>query len=140
MDQRISLITLGVNDLSHSRAFYESLGWQAVKSCDAITFFQLNGQVLGLYPLSHLLQDQGRKAAPAPGAITLGINLPEKNDVDALLAKFLAAGGTLLKKAVDTPWGGYTAYAADLDGHPWEFSWVPAFPLRENGELWIIED
>ena len=140
MDQRISLITLGVNDLPRSRAFYESLGWKSVKSCDAIAFFQLNGQVLGLYPLAHLLQDQAQKAAPAPGAITLGINLREKDGVDTLLAQFLAAGGTLLKEAVETPWGGYTAYAADLDGHPWEFSWVPVFPLGENGELRIPED
>lgn len=137
MDQRISLITLGVGDLPRSRAFYEALGWQAVKSCDAIAFFQLNGQVLGLYPLANLLQDQGQSAKPSPGAVTLGINLPERQDVDALLASFLAAGGTLLKAPVDTPWGGYTAYAADPDGHPWEFSWVPAFPLGKNNELWI---
>ena len=137
MDQRISLITLGVGDLTRSKAFYEALGWRAVKSCDAIAFFQLNGQVLGLYPLANLLQDQGQSAQPAPGAITLGINLPERKDVDSLLASFLAAGGTLLKAPVDTPWGGYTAYAADPDGHPWELSWVPAFPLGKNNELWI---
>ena len=142
MEQRVSLITLGVSDLARSRAFYAALGWKEKWSdCEFIAFFQLNGQVLGLYPLSSLMTDQGKaNALPAPGGITLGINVREKDEVPALCAAFVAAGGTVTSLPADTPWGSYTAYAADPDGHPWEFTWLPAFPLTEKGELWLPEN
>ncbi len=140
MDQRVSLITLGVADLARSRAFYAALGWKEQwPDFPSIAFFQLPGQVLGLYPLAELLRDQDKAGAPAPGGITLGINVRTKEEVPALCEAFVAAGGSLVKAPVDTPWGSYTAYAADPDGHPWEFTWLPAFPLNEKGELWLPE-
>ena len=140
MDQRVSLITLGIRDLAKSRSFYEKLGWKAAAcSNEHIAFFQLHSQVLGLYPLDHLLADQDKSAIqPVPGGITLGINVASKQQVDDYMQAVIDAGGRLIKAAAETPWGGYTGYVADLDDHPWEFSWVPVFPLGENGEL-VIE-
>lgn len=137
MDQRLSLVTLGVRDMNRARTFYENLGWEAWKeSNEHICFFQTGGMVIGLYPLSNLLADQGRpEAAPNAGGITLGINVVAREDVDRELAQVLEKGATLLTPPADTPWGGRTAYFADLDGHPWEITWAPMFPLGENGAL-----
>ena len=141
MDQRISLITLGVTDLARSRAFYAALGWKEKwAECPDIAFFQLSGQVLGLFPLAALLNEQEMPgAAPAPGGITLGLNVRTREEIPALCAAFEAAGGKVLRNPSETPWGSFTAYAADPDGHPWEFTWLPAYPLNEKGELWLPE-
>ncbi|MEO5332189.1 MAG: VOC family protein [Magnetococcus sp. YQC-5] len=137
MDQRLSLVTLGVRDLSRSRAFYESLGWQASSaSCEQVCFFQTGAMVMALYPISNLLADAGLSGIhPTRGGITLGINVRLREDVDRELALVLSHGATSLQPAVDTPWGGRTAYFADLDGHPWEITWAPMFPLGPEGEL-----
>lgn len=139
MDQRLSLVTLGVRDLPRSRIFYESLGWQASSaSCDQVCFFQTGSMAMALYPLESLLGDSGKAdAAPVPGGITLGINVPLRDDVDRELSCVLAQGATLLQPATDTPWGGRTTYFADPDGHPWEISWVPMFPLGPAEELYL---
>ena len=139
MEQRVSLITLGVDDLEKSSVFYQKLGWKvAACSYEQIIFFQLHAQVLALYPKELLLQAQNKSQVnPVPGGITLGINLPTRQDVDEEIAQFIRAGGTLLHEAEETPWGGYTGYVADIDNHPWEISWVPVFPLGERGGLWI---
>ncbi|MBF0178917.1 MAG: VOC family protein [Magnetococcales bacterium] len=137
MDQRLSLVTLGVQDLSRSRAFYEGLGWQASSaSCEQVCFFQTGCMAIALYPIGELLNDSGKSGAiPVAGGITLGINVPLQADVDRELAMVLACGATLLHPATDTPWGGRTAYFADPDGHPWEITWAPMFPLGPAGEL-----
>ena len=139
MEQRVSLITLGVDDLEKSSAFYRKLGWKAAAcSNEQITFFQLHAQVLALYPKALLLQAQNKSQRnPVSGGITLGINVSSRQNVDEEVTQFIRAGGTLLQKAEETPWGGYTGYVADIDNHPWEISWVPVFPLGEKGELWI---
>ncbi|MBF0136164.1 MAG: VOC family protein [Magnetococcales bacterium] len=137
MDQRLSLVTLGVRDLARARAFYESLGWRASSASNAhICFFQTGSMGIGLYPLEALLADSSTvNTDPRPGGITLAINVVHRADVDRELAAVLDHGATLLKPAVDTPWGGRTAYFADLDGHPWEITWAPMFPLGPRGEL-----
>lgn len=137
MDQRLSLVTLGVRDLARSSAFYERLGWKAAaSSCEGIHFFQTGCMVVALYPLSALLADSGLAGVqPVAGGVTLGINVPGREDVDRELAQVTACGATLLQAATDTPWGGRTAYFADLDGHPWEITWAPMFPLGAQGEL-----
>ncbi|MBF0163379.1 MAG: VOC family protein [Magnetococcales bacterium] len=137
MEQRLSLVTLGVRDLNSARAFYESLGWEAYReSNEHICFFQTGCMVIGLYPLPDLLTDQGRpEAQPVAGGITLGINVVAREDVDQELATVLEKGATLLTPAADTPWGGRTAYFADPEGHPWEITWAPMFPLGANGAL-----
>lgn len=140
VDQRIGLITLGVSNLDRSRTFYEALGWKAVvnEKYDGIVFFQLNGQILALYPLKNLLEDQNRSGGvAAPGGITLAINVREKDQVDKTYLAFLKAGATSLKAPAETPWGATTCYVADPDGHPWEITWAPQMAIDEDGELWI---
>lgn len=140
VDQRIGLITLGVSNLDRSRTFYEALGWKAVvnEKYDGIVFFQLNGQILALYPLKNLLEDQNRSGGvAAPGGITLAINVHEKDQVDKTYLAFLKAGATSLKAPAETSWGATTCYVADPDGHPWEITWAPQMAIDEDGELWI---
>ena len=136
MEQRVSLITLGVADIARSTAFYESLGWRrAGESMEEIAFFQLAGQVLALYPREHMAEDLGREPGDGPGSVALAQNVRLRSDVDRLFAEWISAGATPLRMPDDTPWGGYVAYVADPDGHPWEFAHVPMFPLAADGSL-----
>jgi predicted lactoylglutathione lyase len=136
MEQRVSLITLGVADLARATRFYESLGWQrAGESLDEITFFQLAGQVLALYPREMMAEDLDHEIGDSPGSVALSQNVRLRSDVDRLFAEAVSAGATPLRMPFDTPWGGYVAYVADPDGHVWEFAHVPMFPLAEDGTL-----
>ncbi len=118
-----------------SRAYYEAMGWvTAPISMDQVTFFQSGNQVLGLYLRDALAHDTGLTDAK-PGGITLAVNTQDRGEVDALYAKALQAGATTLKAPVETPWGGYTGYVADPDGHPWEFSHVVGLEPDEDGAL-----
>lgn len=135
MDQRVSLVTLAVADVAAARAFYERLGWVAHPLSQAeITFFQAGGMVVGLYGRDALAADTGL-AGGRPGGSTLGINVRTRDEVTPTLDAAVAAGARLLKPATEMPWGGVTGYFADPDGHPWEISWVPQFPLQEDGSL-----
>jgi catechol 2,3-dioxygenase-like lactoylglutathione lyase family enzyme len=138
MEQRISLITLGVTDLARSRHFYEhGLGWQPSRaSNEQVTFFQTGGMILALYGKAALAQD----AHLAPGGtgfggIALAYNVRQREEVNAVLAEAQAAGATILKAAAETDWGGYAGYFADPDGYPWEVAWNPHFPLLDNGSV-----
>lgn len=139
MDQRISMITLGVRDLGRSRTFYEALGWKARQTSGAdIVFFQLNGMVLALYPRAALAEDATvpDEAPNAPfGGIAIAYNGRDKADVDRVLAEAKAAGAKILKPAHDAFWGGYSGYFADLDGHPWEVAYNPHWQLTAEGNL-----
>lgn len=137
MDQRVSLITLGVADLGRARAFYERLGWtRAMKAAQGVAFFQCGGMALALYPFADLAADTGLPAAARGGAgVTLAQNVPSRGDVDPALAAAAAAGATVLKPGHDTPWGGYVGYFADPDGHVWEIAWNPAFPIAADGTI-----
>lgn len=137
MDQRVSMVTLGVADLDRAGAFYAALGWRkAQESQPGITFFQLPGLLLGLFPLDELAKDQGREGAVlGSGAMNLAHNLNSKAEVDAVYADALAAGATALKVPEDVFWGGYSGYVADPDGHPWEFAYNPFAPLSTDGTL-----
>lgn len=136
MDQRISLITLACRDVVAAKAFYVRLGWTVWPGIDSaeIAFFQCGGMVLALYEADALDDDTGLTGA-RPGGITLAVNVGLRDEVDSGLADALAAGATLLKAAEVKPWGGYVAYFADPEGHPWEISWVPQFPLGADGSL-----
>ncbi len=136
MDQRVSLITVGAQNIEAMAAFYSALGWERVDSPDGVVAFDLIGQTLGLYPLDKLAEDIG--VAPETlgrGAMTLGYNTREKEDVAPLLAKVEAAGGKVLKPATDVFWGGHHGYFADPEGHIWEVAWNPYSPLSEKGEF-----
>ena len=138
MEQRLSVVTLGVADLERSRAFYERLGWRrAARASEGVAFFRTEGgAVLALYPRHALAEDAGVPAEGSGfGGITLAHNVRSREEVDAVLAEAAAAGAGLLKPAQDAFWGGYSGYFADPDGHPWEVAWNPFFPLDEAGRL-----
>lgn len=137
MEQRLSLITLGVADIARSRRFYEGLGWTASRTGnDSVVFFQLNGIVLALYGREALAAD-AHVADDGKGfrGIALAYNVRRKEQVDDVLASAQQVGGQIVRPAEDTFWGGYSGYFADPDGHLWEVAWNPAFALDDAGNL-----
>ncbi len=135
--QRVTLITLGVEDMERSKAFYAALGWTAHdQSQPSMTFYQMNGAVLGLFALADLADDQGRPgAALGTGAMTLAQNYPDRAAVDAAWTAALDAGATALKAPEEVFWGGYSGYYSDPDGHVWEIAHNPFWSLAEDGSL-----
>jgi catechol 2,3-dioxygenase-like lactoylglutathione lyase family enzyme len=130
---RLSFVTLGVSDLGRAIAFYEALGWpRTVHDADGVAFFRLGGDVvLSLFPYEELVADAriegGPPKPPFPG-ISLAVNVDSEEAVDTALAAAEAAGARILKPGTRAEWGGYTAYFADPDGHPWEVAWNPQYP------------
>jgi catechol 2,3-dioxygenase-like lactoylglutathione lyase family enzyme len=139
MDARLSIVTLGVENLDRALAFYrDGLGW-AVSSASQgdVAFFRAGGVVLALYPrrlLAHEANLPGIGRAPF-GGITLAQNVPTPEAVDAALADAEAAGAKILRPAADAEWGGRSGYFADPDGHPWEVAWHPYFEFDADGQL-----
>ena len=135
MDQRISLITLGVRDMDVAARFYAALGWHKVETRDAVIAFDLIGQTLALYPLQALADDIGVPVETlGHGAQTMACNCRTKDGVAEVLALAERAGGQVLKPAADVFWGGHHGYFADPDGHIWEVAFNPFAPLRaEDG-------
>jgi catechol 2,3-dioxygenase-like lactoylglutathione lyase family enzyme len=139
MEQRISLITLGVRDLDRSRAFYEKLGWKrSMKDAKGVVFFQLGGMVLSLYPREALAKDAGiDPRGEGFAGVALAYNTRSRAEVDAVLAEAVAAGATLLKPGHDAFWGGYFGFFADPDGFVWEVAWNPGFAIVADGGIKI---
>ncbi len=138
--QTVSLITVGVRDMADSIRFYEALGWRRAvpTKYDQTAFFQLQGQILALYPMRDQLREQNMPdATPSPGGITLALHVQDKADVWAVYQRFMEAGGSSLRAPVELPSGAVTSYVADPDGNPWEISWVPQFRIDEEGGLWL---
>lgn len=137
MDQRLSIVSLGVEDVGRSTAFYQRLGWTpSPASNESITFFQLGGVALGLYGRDALAEDACVESdGRGFDGVTLAYNARTKRDVDATLALAEAAGARILKPAQDVFWGGYSGYFADLDGHAWEVAWNPAIQITDSGEI-----
>ncbi len=137
MEQRLSLVTLGVADLERSRRFYEGgLGWRRGNAHAEVVFFQIGGAVLALFGRAALAADARLPAAGSGfGGITLAYNTRTRAEVDRVLAEAEAAGGTILKPAQDAFWGGYSGYFADPDGHPWEVAWNPDWTLLDDGSV-----
>lgn len=134
--QRVTLITLGVDNLTRAKAFYAALGWTPAEETDSTAFYQLNGQVLGLFGRAALAADQGRPDATlGTGAVTLAQTFATEAEVDTAFEKALTAGATKLKAPEKVFWGGYSGYYADPDGHVWEVAMNPFWPLAEDGSL-----
>lgn len=140
MEQRLSLITLGVSNLDRSTAFYEALGWRrALRSVAGVAFFQLGGIGLSLYPEADLAADAQeplRRRDGFPG-FTLAHNVRSRDEVDALVDPWVAAGGFILDAPRSKDWGGYSGYFCDPDGFPWEIAWNPGFPIGVDGAISI---
>jgi len=141
LEQRVSLITLGVANLEVSTAFYRDvLGWQPSSiGGGEVTFFALNGVVLGLYPAASLAVDAGVELEVGGGLsrMALAHNVRDRDDVDRVLAGVAAAGARLVKPAADAEWGGRSGYFADPDGFLWEVAWNPGFPIADDGSVGI---
>ena len=136
MEQRISLITLGVGDLALARRFYEQgLGWRVGLAVEGeVAFFQLNGLILSLYSRAALAQDAGvAESGSGFAGFTLAHNVRSEEEVDALLSEAQRAGGRVVKPASRAEWGGYSGYFADPDGHLWEVAFNPGFPIDAEG-------
>jgi uncharacterized protein len=138
MDQRISLITLGVDDLARSREFYEAgLGWSPAAAPGGVVFYQLPGIAFALFGRADLAQDARHPIDGRFSGITIAVNQRTEADVDAVLQQAQAAGGTVLKAAEHTEWGGYSGYFADPDGHVWEVAVNPAWTINPDGTLTV---
>lgn len=140
--QRLSIVTLGVSDLAVSTAFYESLGWrQSASSEDTITFFQMQGSVLGLYEHRALADDAKVPAEPFVDGVrgfrgvTLALNVDSVEAVDAVFTEWVAAGATPMVEPHTAFWGGHSSYVADPDGHLWELAFNPYSEFDEAGNL-----
>lgn len=137
MEQRISLVTLGVVDLGRSRRFYEEgLGWKPGFQAADIVFYQLPGTIFGLWSRRAMAEDLGvAEAALGTGAIQMAHNVADRASVDRILADAKAAGARIVKPAHDAAWGGYTGLFADPDGHAWEIAWNPGWRLAADGTV-----
>lgn len=136
MEQRLTIIGLGVNDLKQATHFYENVfGWQKTSaSTDSISFFKVNGMLLSLYPREKLAED-AQVSATGSGfkAFTLAYNTRSQEEVDTLVAELTGKGAKLVKAAEHVFWGGYSAYIADVDDNLWEIAYNPFLRLDEAG-------
>ena len=133
MEQRLSLVTLGVADLARAQAFYEALGWRGQQPSDDVVFFQAGGMIVALWGREKLAEDSVTADGGGWGGITLAHNVGSPEAVDAVLAEAQRAGGTVARPGAETFWGGYSGVFIDPDGHPWEVAHNPAWTVHEDG-------
>jgi catechol 2,3-dioxygenase-like lactoylglutathione lyase family enzyme len=141
VEQRLSLITLGVTDLARSRAFYEGLGWETgAAPGDDVVFFQAGGMVVALWDRAQLAEDSGVDDPGGSAGFTLAHNVREPAEVDAIAAEVRAAGGTITREPGETFWGGYSAAFTDPDGHPWELAHNPRWTITDDGRTLLAPE
>ena len=136
MEQRLSMLTLGVADLHRARSFYENLGWTAsASSTDDVVFFQAGGMVLGLWDRASLAEDSGVEDSEGWGGTTLAYNVATPDEVDSVIDEARFAGATISREPAETFWGGYSGVFIDPDGHPWEVAHNPFWTVEEDGSI-----
>ena len=135
MEQRMSLVTLGVADLARARSFYERIGWSAAPGDEDVVFFQAGGMVLALWDRKRLAEDSGVEDAGGWGGVTLAYNARSPEDVDAVLEEARAAGAGIARTGAKTFWGGYSGAFIDPDGHPWEVAHNPFWTIADDGSI-----
>jgi hypothetical protein len=136
MEQRVSLVTLGVRDLARARAFYEALGWTTgAEPGDDVVFFQCGGTIVALWGREHLAADSGVADSGGWGGVTLAYNTRSPEEVDAVLAEAREAGATIARSGAETFWGGYSGAFVDPEGHAWEVAHNPHWTLSEDGSV-----
>ncbi len=143
MDQRVSVITLGVADVRRARGFYEALGWHQDGSAgdegDQIAFFQAGGFIVSLRDRARLAADSGVLDRGCRAGVTLGYAVESPIDVDMVLAEARGAGATITQPGCRTRWGGYSGVFVDPDGQPWEVLYNPAWIRRDGGSVSLAE-
>jgi uncharacterized protein len=136
MQQRISLITLGVADVARARAFYEALGWRTgAQPDDETVFFQAGGMIVGLWDRAKLAEDSRVEDGGGWGGITLAHNVGSREEVDAIVAEARGAGGSIVREPGETFYGGYSGVFLDPEGHPWEIAHNPHWTLHPDGSV-----
>ena len=136
MEQRVSLITLGVRDLARARSFYEALGWRTnAAEADEVVFFQAGGMIVALWGRAELAEDSGVADSGGWGGITLAHNVRSPEEVDVVLAEAAAAGATIPRRGAETFWGGYSGMFVDPEGHAWEVAHNPGWTIGEDGSV-----
>ncbi|MDQ6927083.1 MAG: VOC family protein [Actinomycetota bacterium] len=136
MDQRLSLVTLGVSDLERALHFYEALGWHSFNgTADDVVFFQAGGMIVALWHRDKLAGDSAVEDSGGWGGVTLAYNTRSPQEVDTVIAEARAAGAAIGREPAETFWGGYSGVFIDLDGHPWEVAHNPGWSIGANGAV-----
>ena len=136
MEQRLSLVTLGVADLARARAFYEALGW--VTNTDpemGVFFFQAGGMIVSLWSRESLAEDSGVEDSGGWGGVTLAYNTRTREEVDAVVEEARRAGARIAREPGETFWGGYSGVFVDPDGHPWEVAHNRHWTVGDDGSV-----
>lgn len=136
MEQRMSLVTLGVTDLARARAFYEALGWKTgAAPADDVLFFQAVGMIVALWDRASLAEDSGVEDSGGWGGVTPAYNTRSPAEVDAVIEEARAAGARIAREPQETFWGGYSAVFVDPEGHPWEVAHNPRWVINDDGSV-----
>jgi len=135
MDQRVSVITLGVGDLARAQRFYDALGWRRTGDDADVVFYQAGGLVLALWSRESLAEDSAVTDAGGWGGVTLAHNVGSPAEVDAVIDEARAGGATIGREPATTFWGGYSGVFIDPDGHPWEVAHNPGWTLNDDGTV-----
>jgi uncharacterized protein len=136
VEQRLSLVTLGVADLARSREFYEAMGWATgAEPDDDVVFFQAGCMIVALWGRWQLAEDSVAGDSGGWGGVTLAHNTRTPEEVDAIMAEAEEAGATIARPAGETFWGGYSGVFHDPDGHPWEIAHNPRWTIEDDGSV-----
>ena len=136
MDQRISVITLGVDDLRRARSFYESLGWHSQCPPDSdVVFFQAGAMVLALWSRVSNAEDSGVELGHGYGGVTLAYNVRSHMEVDETIEQARGVGAVISREPGETFWGGYSGVFLDPDSYPWEVAHNPGWKLGPDGTV-----
>jgi hypothetical protein len=137
MEQRLSLITLGMADVGRAREFYEALGWRmdggVDDDTDRVAFFQAGCMIVALWGREKLAADSGVSDSGGWGGVTLAYNVSSPEEVDAVIDEARAAGARIPREGAETVWGGYSGVFVDPDGHPWEVAHNPHWTVHDDG-------
>jgi uncharacterized protein len=135
MDQRLSVLTLGVSDVARARAFYEALGWSSASPDNSIVFFQAGGVIVSLWDRVSLADDSGVVDSGGWGGVTIAHNVASPEDVNRVMDEARTAGAVISREPAATFWGGYSGAFVDPDGHPWEVAHNPGWQLDSDGSI-----
>jgi predicted lactoylglutathione lyase len=140
VDQRLSLVTLGVSDLDRARNFYEALGWSTgAEEGDDVAFFQAGCMIVALWDRAKLAEDSAVTDGGGWGGVTLAYNTRSTEEVDRVIEEARQAGGTIGREPGETFWGGYSGVFIDPDGHPWEVAHNPGWTIEEDGAVKLAD-